>query len=48
MNRKHINLMDDEQLDKLPFYSWECLTLTLKDRDINLVIRDEASMDRLL
>ncbi len=28
----------------IPFYSWECLTLILKNRDIDLVIKDESKM----
>lgn len=40
MLRKHINMLDDEQLANLPFYSWQCITLQLKHRDVDLVIRD--------
>ena len=36
------------QLKDLPFYSWQCLTLQLETRDIDLVIHDDADMDRLL
>jgi hypothetical protein len=32
----------------VPFYSWECITLNLKNRDVNLVIRDQESMDSFI
>ena len=32
----------------LPFYSWQCITLQLKNRDIDLVIPDDADMNRFL
>ena len=40
MLRKHINSVDVQPSVplKLPFYAWECLTLQLKHRDIDLVI----------
>jgi hypothetical protein len=28
----------------MPFYSWECITLQLEGRDVNLVIKDEGEM----
>ena len=46
--RKHINSMNVEQLRNLPFYSWECLTLNTEHKSINLVIKDEKQMDRLV
>lgn len=48
MMRKHINMMDSDQLKDLPFFSWECLTIQLDHRDIDLVIRNEEHMDALL
>lgn len=48
MLRKHINSLDNEELEKVPFQSWNCLTLTLSHRDIDLVIKDDKDMDRLL
>jgi hypothetical protein len=33
---------------EVAFYAWECLTLQLKHRDLNLVIKDEKDMERLL
>ena len=40
MLRKHI-LTDFENHKKMPFFSWECITLQLKGRDINLVFKNE-------
>lgn len=46
--RKHFNLMKLEELREVPFFSWECITLKLKDRDVDLVIRDDQQMNKLL
>lgn len=32
----------------MPFYSWQCITLQLKHRDVDLIIRDEREMDLFL
>ena len=48
MTRKHINSMDRENLKAVPFYCWECLSLELKYRALDLVIRDEFQMMLLL
>ena len=32
----------------MPFYAWECITLDLGYREVDLVIRDEAQMKALL
>lgn len=40
MLRKHINSLSNQDLNKLPFYSWECITLELKNRNVDLVIKD--------
>lgn len=32
----------------LPFMAWECLTIQLKDRQVDLVIRNQENMDKLL
>jgi hypothetical protein len=37
-----------DELKKVPFYAWECLTLQLKDRDVHLVLRKQEDMDLLL
>ena len=40
MLRKHINSipLENLRLNKVPFYSWECITLQLEERDVDLVI----------
>ena len=51
MLRKHLcslNLKDHKLGNKIPFYSWNCITLLLKHRDVDLVIKDEKHMSRLL
>ena len=51
--RKHINSMNINEIEKqngknLPFFSWECVTLQLAHRDVDLVIKDEENMNKLL
>lgn len=46
--RKHINSMEAKDLDQLPFYAWECLTLRLARRDVNLVIKDQKDMQQII
>ena len=52
--RKHINRMDGNHkfmknsIERVPFYAWECLTLVLKNRTVDLVVKNEADMMRLL
>lgn len=48
MLRKHINLMEPAELKKLPFYSWNCLTLCLPQKDVDLVIKDEKDMEKVM
>ena len=48
MLRKHINSMSPQELKNLPFYSWNCLTLQLPHRDVDLVIKDEQEMTYVL
>lgn len=48
MLRKYINNQNDKQFKKLPFYSWNCLTLFLKHREVDLVIKDEVDMENLI
>ena len=41
--RKHMISMDQTEYkhqDKIPFFSWQCLTIQLKHRDIDLVIKN--------
>ena len=35
-------------MEYAPFYSWECLTLELGNRDLDLVIRSEKHMKFIL
>jgi hypothetical protein len=50
MLRKHINSVpiENHKLGKVPFYSWECITLVLEERDVDLVIQNEDDMMRLI
>ena len=31
-------------MNEIPFFSWECITIHLNNRDVNLVIKDEQQM----
>jgi hypothetical protein len=49
--RKHINSMDRKMTNNeknFPFLPWECLTIQLSHRDVDLVIKDEIHMKMLL
>ena len=46
--RKHINRMEPNQHLDLPFYCWECITIQTNKKSINLVIRDQKEMTKLL
>ena len=48
MLRKHINAMPRLLIKDLPFHSWNCITIQLPHRDIDLVIKCEESMRRLI
>ena len=49
MMRKHINLMTKKEMnEKMPFYSWQCLTLEMPKNDVYLVIKSEERMVQLL
>jgi hypothetical protein len=48
LHRKSILSMTTKELQKLPFYSWECLTIFLKEREIDLVIKREKEMEMFL
>lgn len=51
MLRKHLcslNLQEHRDGKRIPFYSWNCLTLLMKHRDVDLVIPNEKHMDRFL
>jgi hypothetical protein len=38
MLRKHINSMERQKLCTIPFHNWECITLELQYRDVDIVI----------
>jgi hypothetical protein len=42
MMRKHINLLNNEH--EAQFFAWECITLYVENRTIDLVIKDEKIM----
>ena len=48
MLRKHFNCMSINELRHIPFYSWQCITLCLNHRDVDLVISNDSDMDLLL
>lgn len=50
MLRKHIICSNVKKLvdHKAPFFSWQCLTIQLKHRDVDLVIPNDKDMDELL
>jgi hypothetical protein len=46
--RVHFNYQEDHMIDKMPFKSWQCITLALKSRDVDLVIADEHEQNMLV
>jgi hypothetical protein len=46
--RVHTNLVKRDKLHLLPFHSWNCITLQINDKTLNLVIKDEKKMALLL
>ena len=48
MLRKCINSMSKKELGQLPFYSWNCITFQMANRDIDLVIKNEEEMFLLI
>jgi hypothetical protein len=58
MLRKHVNSLSKNDLKwgKVPFYSWECITINMENRDISkklivlidLVIKNEEDMMKLI
>lgn len=48
VHRKHINALPPDQIDSVPFNSWDCITLQLKHRDVDLVIRSGRQMNMFL
>ena len=50
MTRKHINQLPKLNIinNHMPYYVWQCLTIELKDRDVDLVILKEDEMIAIL
>ena len=46
--RKHIIAMSKQELENVPFNSWNCITLQISNRDIDLVIRKEEDMEKFI
>ena len=40
--------METKELEHLPFYAWQCITIRTDRRDTNLVIKDQKDMQILL
>lgn len=38
----------DYKKKQIPFYAWQCVTLQLETRDVDLVVQSEKDMDALL
>ena len=43
MNTMSVNTLKDE--NNVPFYAWNCITLQLHNRDVDLVIKNQDHMD---
>jgi hypothetical protein len=43
-----MNTTTEQEISNLPFNAWECISLTLGNRDIDLVIKEESIMDMFL
>lgn len=50
MLRKHMIQMDTQKFvnGMVPFYAWECVTLCLEQREVDLVIQNDRDMDDLI
>ena len=46
--RKHIIQLTPVELENLPFYCWECISIETQYRTIDLVIKDLSDMETLL
>ena len=44
MLRKHINNLGPGYINNLPFFTWQCISLQLKGRDVDLIIKNEEQM----
>ena len=47
-NSKHNRKFDGDKSGVIPFYAWQCITLDLKDRYVDLVIKNEQKMKLFL
>lgn len=46
--RKHFCTLEKTCSHRMPFYGWQCISLQTKDRDVDLVIRDQHKMNNFL
>ena len=45
MLRKHFNSMTMSELEMIPFYCWNCLSIQLSNREVDIVIKDTYQMN---
>ena len=48
MYRKHLINIPNYNFNKLPFYNWQCLTIQMAHRDVDLVIKSDKDMRSVL
>jgi hypothetical protein len=48
MMRKQLNYMEINSKIPVPFHSWQCITLQLPNRDVDLVIKNDKEMSMFL
>lgn len=48
VQRKHMMSKNPLDLHKQAFYSWDCITLSIGKEEVDLVIKDQSCMDKLL
>ena len=48
MVRKYSILKNRKELHKLPFYNWECISIELNHRSIDIVIQNQELMDKFI
>jgi hypothetical protein len=41
----HFNSLPTKNLDSLPFYAWQCITLKLAHREVDLAFKDEIEQN---
>ena len=48
--RKHISYMPKNYLNakSMPFFAWQCISLTLSHREIDIVVKDEKDQNNLV